>query len=82
MTDKNTKGGIMHLKSEGLKVLLTNNEFQRCVVHGRNLIYVSWSGNDISGAGTKIATIANTVFSNCSAAVPGMRILSRQTYDN
>ncbi|KAA6361922.1 MAG: hypothetical protein EZS28_042551, partial [Streblomastix strix] len=67
-----TRGGVIDMRSEGGKLEMLNCEFQRCVVHGRNMIYVCWGGEDIFASGTTFVTIANSMLTNCSAAIPGM----------
>ncbi|KAA6357714.1 MAG: hypothetical protein EZS28_046759, partial [Streblomastix strix] len=46
IADTETKGGILHIVSDGIKVDIISCEFRRCQVLGRNLIYIGWTGED------------------------------------
>lgn len=37
------------------------------------MIYLGWSGNDLSLNKNNILTITESIYSNCSSAIPGMK---------
>jgi hypothetical protein len=51
VADTQTKGGILHLLSKGIKVEIINSDFRRCKVLGRNMVYIGWSGDDSTVTG-------------------------------
>ncbi|KAA6379335.1 MAG: hypothetical protein EZS28_025138, partial [Streblomastix strix] len=81
VADTQTKGGILHLLSNGIKVDIISCEFRRCKVLGRNMIYIGWTGEDSNDSAVKTIMISDTIFTGCSSLIPGMRVVSQGIFN-
>ncbi|KAA6402890.1 MAG: hypothetical protein EZS28_001587 [Streblomastix strix] len=77
IADTETKGGLIHIVNNGVKVDIISSEFRRCQVLGRNMIYIGWNGVDTSVTPLKTIMISDTIFAGCSALIPGMRAVAQ-----
>ncbi|KAA6402885.1 MAG: putative MAP kinase kinase family domain protein [Streblomastix strix] len=79
--DTETKGGILNIMSDGIKVDIISCEFRRCKVIGRNMIYIGWTGEDSNDSAIKTVMISDTIFTECSSVIPGMRVVAQSIYN-
>ncbi|KAA6394018.1 MAG: hypothetical protein EZS28_010455, partial [Streblomastix strix] len=80
VADTETKGGFLHIMSDGIKVDIISCEFRRCQVRGRNLVYIGWTGDDSNASAVKTIMISDTIFTGCNSVIPGMRVVAQDIY--
>ncbi|KAA6359273.1 MAG: hypothetical protein EZS28_045200 [Streblomastix strix] len=64
ITDTETKGGILHLFREDIKVGIISCEFRRCKILGRYMIYIGWTGDDSNYSAVKTIMISDSIFAD------------------
>ncbi|KAA6381322.1 MAG: hypothetical protein EZS28_023151, partial [Streblomastix strix] len=66
-------GGLIDTITKNIEIKILNSEFRNIIMHSRNMIYIGWNYEQI-GINYKIMNIADTLFTNCFAIIPGMEI--------
>lgn len=58
-----------------MRIEILNCVFRNIYAKARNMIYLAWGENESSKKDIKIITIIETLFTNCSAIIPGMEAI-------
>ncbi|KAA6401127.1 MAG: hypothetical protein EZS28_003348 [Streblomastix strix] len=68
-----SNGGLIDAITKYVEIQILNSEFRNIEMHSRNMIYIGWNEEQI-GIDYKIMNIADTLFTNCFAIIPGMEV--------